>query len=556
MLGVSGSDSVVASGGYIASSATAQTANATDVLVRSVDLNSGILHWESSQPVYPTPSLPGIATGGGRVVAAAAANYSCSYGNPTNSLTWVAAYDEQNGAILWQKSIGDYTQLCTYVSEPVIDAGGDVYVGFGTYVPSCTTWSPCYTAEQSLLKLKGADGTLLWRFDNTDFDIDANQINLQMFPQLFTLLGGDVALFGPFGGALAGHDVVKLSGLDGSVQWTSDVFGGDYTASFHVAADGNLIVIGANSWVKLDAGSGATVWANPLSPTACNFGCSYSGALGMPNGDTYYFGESEYQPYMELFPGATGSIQRQWQLPNNASLSSNVLRATADSSDHVWLKLYRHFRSGGGVIDFLVRFDPNSGTLLGQQALVGYDSLSSLMPYTTVDFLAAPENNRLPVVTYLQDAPAPSTTGNAVIDTTVRATGDISVETTVDHVGAHLGDTVGFHVVVKYSGNNPLTGAHAIVDLYQAGDLSNLSCVTQGASNCVLDSRFGGLATATFDIQPGGQIEIAGQLHVTSASATLMAKSIAYGPVGLSEQDTLNNFSPIEFGDEIFKDGF
>jgi hypothetical protein len=62
--------------------------------------------------------------------------------------------------------------------------------------------------------------------------------------------------------------------------------------------------------------------------------------------------------------------------------------------------------------------------------------------------------------------------------------------------------------------------------------------------------------SASFDIQPGGQVEVVGQALITGVSTTVRLQSIAYGPVGLSEQNTLNNFSQIQIGDKIFSDGF
>src|SRR6185312_2823663 len=126
-----------------------------------------------------------------------------------------------------------------------------------------------------------------------------------------------VVVAGPFSGTLSGHDVIKLSGSDGSVQWTSDAFSGGGASNFFVASDGNLIAIGANGWAKLDAATGGTIWMNAFSPTPCLYGCAGGyDILGLPDGGVLEVGQREYQASVDVLPGVQGGVQQVWRLPS------------------------------------------------------------------------------------------------------------------------------------------------------------------------------------------------------------------------------------------------
>jgi hypothetical protein len=137
----------------------------------------------------------------------------------------------------------------------------------------------------------------------------------------------------------------------------------------------------------------------------------------------------------------------------------------------------------------------------------------------------------------------------------VQATGDLSISAFADPPGVQPGGTTNFHIIANYTGDNAIFDAHLISDFYNVGVPASLTCSTRDASNCTLVNR-NGVISASFDIQPGGQVEVVGQALITGVSTTVRLQSIAYGPVGLSEQNTLNNFSQIQIGDKIFSDGF
>jgi hypothetical protein len=62
---------------------------------------------------------------------------------------------------------------------------------------------------------------------------------------------------------------------------------------------------------------------------------------------------------------------------------------------------------------------------------------------------------------------------------------------------------------------------------------------------------------ATFDAAPGGTITIEGNvlaLPLDADAATLYAKT--FGPFGLAESDTINNFARASFVEDLFADGF
>jgi outer membrane protein assembly factor BamB len=557
--GADEAESVKEDSGHIASVALGLNAGAPEIRVRRLNSSTGATLWESVQPLdgLSNPSLPTIASGGGAIVAVVAENRGSESSSNSYGFTWVGAFDDQTGSLRWQRILQDPGtqyggQQYTNASAPVVDSAGNTYVAYGANI-SCGTYQfPFCTNEQrTLVKLAAVDGSTLWRFDNVGSNGQS-----QIFPLDFLLSGDDIVINGPFAGAMASHDGIELSGSDGSLGWTSDAFGGGGQGRFLPAPDGSLIGIGANNWVKVDASSGAVAWTNSRNaPLPCTVGCDISDDVVAPDNGHIAVGEADNMPIVDYMPGVQNGVEKFWRLDSAyTGLRSIAFRVDADSSGRIWLQLNRFFRHGRAGINFLAQLDPETGSMLSQQALAGFSEFP--FPEQAVPtFISAPEGNRLLAYTFAEGPPSTFVTGIALIDTTLTATGNLSIHVTSDHAVAHPADVIGFHVVASYNGSAPISGAHVIADLSGIGMPSGMTCSTQSAANCVLDTR-SGVVNATFDIQPGGQVDITGQVSASLASGSLLLPALVYGPTGLSELDTLDNFTTLSMTDEIFSNGF
>jgi len=172
------------------------------------------------------------------------------------------------------------------------------------------------------------------------------------------------------------------------------------------------------------------------------------------------------------------------------------------------------------------------------------------------DLLAFPAENRMLFrARDLGEAHAYSN-GSGLLDTTITAHGDFTLAITADTDPVQIGQSVGFQIVATYNGDQAISGAKLNVGTHvRQGGLSNLGCSTQSASNCVLDDRSGNVH-ASFDIQPGGSIEINGQMRIVENRADDYFGGVVAGPTSLSEPDTLNNFSRVKIVRSLFTDGF
>jgi outer membrane protein assembly factor BamB len=557
--GVYEADSVEEDSGHIASVALSSNAGTPEIRVRRLNSSAGATLWESVHPLdgFSDPSLPTIASGGGAIVAVVAENRGSESSSSSYGFTWVGAFDDQTGNLRWQRILQDpgaqyLGQQYTNASAPVVDSAGDTYVAYGANISCATFQDPtCTNAQRTLVKLAAVDGSTLWRFDDTSLGAQS-----QVFPQDFALSGDNVVVNGPFSGGLSNHDAIDLSGSDGSQRWPSDAFGGGGQGWFLASPDGSLIGVGTNNWVKVDSASGAVAWTNSRTAALpCTVGCNTYDEVVAPNGDYLSVGEADYMPFVHYMPGVQNGVEKFWRLDSAyTGLRSIAFRVDADSPGKIWLQLNRFFRRGRAGINFLAQLDPATGSMLSQQALAGFSEFP--FPEQAVPtFISAPEGNRLLAHTIFAGPPSTSTPGIALIDTTLTATGNLSIHVTADHAVAHPADIVSFHVIASYNGSAPISGAHVIADLSGIGMPSGVTCATQSAANCALDTALGAVS-ATFDIQPGGQVDITGQVSASLAPGNLLLPALVYGPTGLSEQDTLDNFTTLSMTDEIFSNGF
>ena len=417
----------------------------------------------------------------------------------------------------------------------------------------CDGSPPQYSCGlQALVKLSASDGSIAWQFNNTGSPIESGQV----FPQAAVLQDADVLVGGPFYGPYSTDTLLRLSGVDGSVQWSATLpsFTGNQVSGIFPGTS-SIIVVGSG-WAEIDAATGQVLWANPANNlSTCANPCYTYANLRMASDDILFGGENGGHATVTLLPATQGSQTENFSLYSEGTgFRSLVNQIVQDSANGVWLEIRRQYRGGNAGILLLAQFDPSSGTLLSSQAIAPYDD-SGVANTNQPLLMGAPENNQVLVQTAPYQAGMPDTTGNALINTAITANGDLALTATADQLAITAGQTVTFHFTVTYSGDAPISGAHLLADLPWPGTPANVTCTTQSASNCVLDTLSDVLG-ASFDMQPGGQVSISGQVVVASTSGTPMLQGVVYGPTSLNELNTTNNFGYLSLSDEIFANGF
>jgi len=526
------------------------------VRMHSLDANDGSVRWEQSAPLDLDVFLPyvpasvssQIGSTGSAAAIAAACSISGSATNPGFGALWLGLYDSDSGNPLWQDVIRDDDQGATQSSPPVADSNGDLFVDVGAAVP-CEFGGVC--GRQTLLKVSKTDGHVVWKFAN-DTTTGSNFV----YQQPFVIAGSDAIVSGPFSsGALSSASLVALAGADGSTRWTSDVFG-PYGAQTVLPAPDGIFVVGGG-WAKLDPATGATLWLGPVFTTACSIACySYDSVL-LDNDDIVLVGEGDYQPRITLLRG-DGSLQYQnWQLPpNNPNVRSAATQVRRDSSGRTWLGILRSNRTGIGGLYVLAEFDPDTGALLSQQVL--RDRFGDPLERITLSgLLVAPENNRLLLDERTISPPAATPSGNVMLDTTISAHGDLAV--TLDAAShARAGQLLDFHARLVYEGDAPVPAAHLNVYLPWSSGARAVSCTATNAGACTTDLASGNVR-ATIDLNPGAVVDVTGQVLVLALDdyrESASVGAVAFGPIGLSETDTVNNLARAVVSQGLFADGF
>jgi len=535
--------------------------------VRSVDRGNGSTLWQTdlAPPGFIASSYwssDGLAAAGGTVAVTLAQGEATQ--NGPNEGVWVYALDPASGAVRWSKYlylVGDPNlyQLGTVAGAPLLDAQGNVIVSYTTEMYEYHAVPlPGQHTQSSVVKLSGTDGSILWQHDEVFRSGLGPDYQLYGAPPIF-LLGSDVLVTGGFAAPNDNDSVIKLSSADGSVLWRSNVFStgtqAGYVGNIVVADDGNPIAF-SGSWAKLDAQTGATLWLNDATFTCGNICGNGGGSVVLPDGSQFAGGENYSRPEIIFWPGHAGASVQTWLFDQQDTHLRQgwISTLNRDANGAIWARLQRNYRYYGQRIAYLVQFDPASGTLVTQQALYSNDN-EPLLPWVSPQPLTAPENGRLLATEFSNAPPAPNTTGLALIDTTIQANGDLSLTFTADRNGVKAGDVVGFHLRVNYSGDAAVTGARLIADFPWPGKASGVVCTTQSASNCSFDPRAGTLL-ATFDIQPGGQVDVTGSIVAIANASTAPFSAIVVGPTALNELNPVDNSSWATVEASIFRDGF
>lgn len=542
--------------GNVVGVGASQQADYSTLRLRRLEGTSGNVLWDIAEPIddlggsWIQPPQPQAVVNGDAIAVAFPINSAPENWYPPGP-GWlrVDLRDRSTGDLRWRNFLSDDYQQYTRVSTPALDSDGNVIVATGARV------SDSYE-RRTLYKLSAASGAVLWRFDDESPDC----CDVQVFPQDFTVLGSDILLVGPFQGS--SDTIRRLSGIDGSIVWASSIFASSYGVfgTYNVDA-GHVVVFGGVSqtvlWAKLDLQTGNALWTNSASVPPCTMAsCSGGGDdLILSDGDILFVGERNYNPSLQRFhTDGSGTIDN-WDLPaSDPALESWMVRVQNDSIGAIRLYLRRGYGKSQGGVTFLAGFDMTTGALLGQQAIYAYTS-DPIAAFSYPDPLLWTAANRLVVSTYSAQPPLPTSMGTALFDTSVTAHGDLIAAVSIDRTQVMPGELVGFHLKATYTGDLPLTGAHMLGNLPWQSGITGLTCSTMSASNCAIDSRSGAI-NALFDISPGGSIDITGQIRVLDATDTETFTATTYGPIGLSEQDTLNNFARTTVTQSLFRDGF
>jgi hypothetical protein len=182
---------------------------------------------------------------------------------------------------------------------------------------------------------------------------------------------------------------------------------------------------------------------------------------------------------------------------------------------------------------------------------------SSMTPYYfNPHLLSAPENDRLPVVIDISEPPLPARNGIAVLDTSVTATGNLSIDASISPGPVMPGEEVPFRVSAQYSGSSGIDPVEVGVVLPWGSGLAAVSCSAPAGGPCEIETGDGDLH-ARFPIEPGEVIDIQGRVRVLdSAGSAPVLSALVNGPTGLLEQDTRDNFVVLPVKQSLFRDGF
>lgn len=526
--------------------------------VRRLDAATGAVLWESSEPLpnsgppyfYGATQAfaPTIAFSGSEIAIAV------SVGSALN----VLAFERSSGALRWSKSFAEPYASAVNFTGPAIDADENVYIednltySCNPYLYCCPPLTTsCYAL--SLYKLAAADGSTLWKREGPPVAAPV---------LLFSLTGSDVILGGPFTGDLASSTLARLSGADGSSAiWSSSALPDYGVNGIFPLPDGSIEVTG-NGFARLDAATGNTLWSKPYPSdpdcTQQTF-CNVYDAVAAPNGDLYSVGESNHTLRVARLRGDGSGMADFWYpvqaVPGSRLVGTQIVRGL---DGQLWLHLVRSSSLGPATLALIAAFDPEAGTISAQQVIGDYDNTDSLGPDSGAVMLSAPESGVLPVQILVSEPPLPATYGDALLNVGIAAHGDLSTSAILDPPLVMPGDTATFHVFVNYAGDAPVVGVNLIVALPWASGTTQLSCNVAGASNCVIDSRADALR-ASFDIEPGGSVEVTGSVMVIDIGSRTYPPAIhavVYGAPGLAEPETVSNFTSAAIKQSIFFNGF
>ena len=464
----------------------------------------------------------------------------------------VGAWNIADGTSFWRTKLNGLENWDqTQASAPVIDADNNVWVSLATYV-ECT-W-PDICARYMLYKLDGTNGSILWQ--NGDLLVTQFEPPHLSIP-LFKLVEDDV-LLEKFPGLL------RLNGLDGSIEWAADTTETSGISSLHIASDGDIVLTGFLGWGRLDAADGTAIWFSNAPAYACApFNpCRYVQTHEMPNGDLLQVGiraAANYnnEPMVALLHPENGGSFEVWFPVSSTPLISSVQYVAVDSQSRIWMQIREDLGGSNLRLRYLTRFDPETGTWMGRQAVSNF-SYNWLSPYRSINqWLGPPQDGRLPVQVYERASPQLGYYAIGMLDTQVSARGNISITATMDRGPVMPGEEVAFQVKVNYIGTAALDSVVVRIALPWSSGTSDLDCFSGTPGHlCSIEQNDGDLR-GTFAMQPGGEIVVSGKVKALDSDSELQRlNAIVQGPVTLMEQESSDNTITLSVTQSLFRNGF
>jgi outer membrane protein assembly factor BamB len=502
-----------------------------------VDALTGEIRWNAATPLAEGLGVTGFAywsayaIGPTRVAAAVPLN-NPQYVPSQFGLVDVVAYDRANGEEAWNVELYDIGEAATAVETPIADADGNVIVSIAMTMPCNESTCP----QQSILKLAAADGSVLWRVDNSVFNATD--------PKPIVSIGGDVLVRAPFAGSTA--TIRRLAGSDGSVVWESDVFAENGVANLYRLDDSRLVAFDAAPdayrWAALDAATGAVLWTSSAPCADLSLNCyGSSGAVTSSGAIVVPIQPGANATLAELENDGSGGFAT-WPVADTRPDMITWLSDVAAQSDGTVAYVLSRNGSWMGGGSWYRRFDPLAGADVSSQDFPG-------LPLGTIDAGAID----------LDTAPLDAQPSGSVFsrqDATIVAHGNLAASVTLDGDVASPGVPLGFHLKATYTGDVALTGVRLRGTMRWASGARDLSCT--GVSSCAMDAT-GRDVNATFDIAPGGTLEISGRilpLDFPADTSPAWIGARVLGPPGLDERDTSDNFARTEVAMALFAGGF
>jgi len=525
-----------------------------DVRTRSLDPSTGATLWERIEtPSFDLGGAPSqvyslSALSADAIVTVAAGNIFGGTAGVGEGAVWVGVYELASGALRWQTMLADADHGELRISIPKFDSSGNVLVDIGARVP-CTNERGSGCGRRTLYKVSAADGHLVWQSSE-----DVMVPGIYVLGSTLVLDGDDAILRGPLFDGSNSPALRFVDGATGALRWASNVFARDDVAAVIPAADGVLVTSQGEGWAKLAKETGTPLWIGPAFASECRPLClPASASVVLPDGDLLVGGDRSNAAIVTRLSGDGSQTFETWRIDRDTpDVQSFVDAMSVDAAGALWLDLVRRSFTGPGGLTVLARFDPSTGAVLGEQVL-GDRFGDFFEPLLTGYWLAGPEQGRLVLASTSVEAPQPSATGTAMIDTTVTATGNL--ELSIDSEDAPVGDLATFDARVAYLGDAPV---RVHVNLYApwGSGIRDVECI--GSNACTVETR-GGNVIATVDVAPGTVVHLTGTTLVLGIAQTDAAQitGVVFGPPGLVESDTLDNFaSGGPPRDAIFTDGF
>jgi hypothetical protein len=375
-------------------------------------------------------------------------------------------------------------------------------------------------------------------------------------PRAFALAGDSIVSTVPFHG---GATFEGASATTGATAWSTTLYGGyDVHRYVFKVDDSHVVIVGetgtGTAWAELDAATGAILWNRSVAHAACASYCFENAPTILPGGDLLIHGKLGSRALLRRFHNDGSGTVDEWLVGAEApSQEAWINRAEADADGRLDLQLARRpGRTPPPSLHTFARFDMASGVLSDEQFLAAY----SQDPYeqlTHPDLLRQIDADRFLVQTYATRPPYAATTGVALLDLAAGAHGDLAMEAHLDRATAVVGDNVGFHLRVTCTGDAAVQGATLFAHMPWPSGVTTPACTASGAGNCIIDVDAGDVR-ATFDVSPGGSIEITGTVQALGHPARPLLSAYVHGTTALGESDLRNNFAAAE--PSLFVDGF